>query len=45
MKEQRKKKTMKKSKQTNNLRRKKSVAGAKAIMKGWEINDFVVHLI
>ena len=40
-----KKKPIKTSKQTNNLRRIKSVARAKAIMEGWEINDFVVHLI
>ena len=40
-----KKEPIKKSKQTNNLRRIKSVARAKAIMKAWEINDFAVHLI
>ena len=39
MKEKRKKKTAKKTRQ-----RQKGARGKKAIAKGWELNDFVVQL-
>ena len=36
--------TQKKKKQTNKNKDRKEQGGTKAIVKGWELNDFVVHL-
>ena len=36
--------TQKKPKKTNKNKDRKEQGGTKAIVKGWELNDFVVHL-
>ena len=36
--------TQKKQKKTNKNKDRKEQGGTKAIVKGWELNDFVVHL-
>ena len=36
--------TQKKTKKTNKNKDRKEQGGTKAIVKGWELNDFVVHL-
>ena len=35
---------IKKQKQKKNKQRQKWASGTEAIVKGWELNDFVVHL-
>ena len=36
---------MQKNQQTKNKQRQKRARETEAIVKGWELNDFVVHLI
>ena len=35
---------MQKKKQKKNKQRQKGIRGTEAIVKGWELNDFVAHL-
>ena len=35
---------MQKNKQKKNKQRQKGIRGIEAIVKGWELNDFVAHL-
>ena len=35
---------MQKNKQKKNKQREKGIRGTEAIVKGWELNDFVAHL-